>query len=208
MTPITHCDVGPDLISSDLWICCGGEEGSEVSIFTTNTMEEVCKHPVKENQIQCMKQCGQYVWVPSRTDIEYGVVNIFNKSTKDLIIRLELKENTISCITNSDQLVYLGTMEGNCFIFPTDASDIQSNTEHYCKCISEHCVDGLALSQSYLWVSIQSQIHFLNPHTLKFECMVKRTVNTGANIGRMMLSDSGDMIWSAHLGGVVLSAQC
>ena len=130
VTPITHCDVGPDLISSDLWICCGGEEGSEVSIFTTNTMEEVCKHPVKENQIQCMKQCGQYVWVPSRTDIEYGVVNVFNKSTIDLIIRLELKENTISCITDSDQLVYLGTMEGNCFIFPTDASDIQSNTEH------------------------------------------------------------------------------
>ena len=36
--------------------------------------------------------------------------------------------------------------------------------------------------------------------------MVKRTMNTGANIGKMMLSDSGDMIWSAHLGGAILSA--
>ena len=118
VSPVTPYDIGPELISSELWICCGGKEGSEVNIFNTNTIEEVCRHPVKENLIQCIKQCSQYVWVPSRTDLEFGVVSIFSENTKDLVDRLELKENAVSCITNSDQLVYLGTMGGNCFLFP------------------------------------------------------------------------------------------
>ena len=82
VNPVTPYDVGPELISSELWICCGGKEGSEVNIFNINTMEEVCRHPVKENLIQCIKQCGQYVLVPSRTDIEFGVVSIFSKILK------------------------------------------------------------------------------------------------------------------------------
>ena len=206
VTPVTHYDIGPELIPSELWICCSGNEGSKVNIFNTNTMEEFCRHPVKENLIQYIKQCGQYVWVPSRTDIEFGVVSIFSRNTKDLIDRVELEENTVSCITNSDQLVYLGTMEGNCFLFPIDVRDIQSNTGHYYKCLSEHCVDGLALTQSCLWASIQNQIYFLNPSTLEFEGMMERTNNRGAYVGKMMLSDNGDMMWSAHLGGVILSA--
>ena len=199
-------EVNPDPISSELWICFDGKGGSEISIFTTNTMQEIRRHPVRENRIQCVKQCGDYVWAPSRTDLEYGVINIFNRSTKDLVDSLELKENAVSCITNSDQMVYLGTMEGNCFIFPISIRDIQSNTEHYCKCISEYCVDGLALSQSYLWASIQNQIHFLNPHTLEFEGVEPRTKNKDAFVGKMMLSDNEDIMWSAHLGGVILSA--
>ena len=36
--------------------------------------------------------------------------------------------------------------------------------------------------------------------------MVERTNNKGAYIGKMMLSDNGNIMWSAHLGGVILSA--
>ena len=208
------CIVTPDMCnevdlpptSSELWICCDGAGGGEVSIFTTNTMVEVRRHSVRENQMHSIKQCGQYVWVPSRIDLEYGVVNIFNKTTKDLVHSLKMRENTVSCITSSDDLVYLGTMEGNCFVFPINVADIQPNTRPRHVCISEHCVDGLALSETCLWASFQDQIHFLNSQSLEFQGVEKRKQNTGAYIGKMMLSDNENLMWSAHLGGVILSA--
>ena len=206
VTPDISNEIGPILTSSELWICFDGKGGGELSIFTTNTVQEIRKHSVMENQMQCIKQCGQYVWVASRTDIEYGVVNVFNKTTKDLVHSLKMKENTVSCITNSDQLVYLGTMEGNCFIFPIDVVDIHSGTWPYCKCISEHCIHGLALGQTCLWASISDEIQFLDPQALEWKGHEQRTKNKGAYIGNMMLSDNGDIMWSAHLGGVILSA--
>ena len=206
VTPVMSSEVDPDPISSELWIYCDGKEGSELNVFTTNTMEEVRKHPVRENRMQCMKQCGQFVWVPSRTDLEYGVVNIFSRNTKDLVHSIKMKENAVSCITSSDHLVYIGTMEGNCFAYPIDVRDIQTNTRPYYKCISEYCVDGLAFTQTCLWASFCNQIHFLNPLTLEFEGVEKRTKNTDAFVGKIMLSDNGDLMWSAHLGGVILSA--
>ena len=206
VTPDMSNEVGLPPTSSELWICCDGAGGGEVSIFTTNTMVEVRRHSVRENQMHSIKQCGQYVWVPSRIDLEYGVVNIFNKTTKDLVHSLKMRENTVSCITNSNKLVYLGTMEGNCFVYPANVADVQPNTTPHYVCISEHCVDGLALSQTCLWASIRDQMHFLNPQTLELEGVEKRKQNMGAYVGKMMLSDNGDLMWSAHLGGVILSA--
>ena len=204
--PVMSNEVGSTPTSSELWICCDGIGGGELSIFTTNTMEEVCRHFVKENQIHCIKQCGQYVWVPSRTDLENSVVHIFDKNTKDLAHILEMKENTVSCITSSDHVVYLGTMEGSCFAFPMDVADIQIITEPHYVYVSEHCVDGLALSQTSLWASIQNHIILLNPKTLVLESVEKRTKNTHAYVGKLMLSDNRNVMWSAHLGGVLLSA--
>ena len=206
VTPDMSNEVGLPPTSSELWICCDGVGGGEVSSFTTNTMVEVRRHSVKENQMHSIKQCGQYVWVPSRIDLEYGVVNIFNKTTKDLVHSLKMRENTVSCITSSDDSVYLGTMEGNCFVFPINVADIQPNTRSRCVCISEHCVDGLTVSETCLWVSIRDQIHFLNSQSLEFQGVEKRKQNTGAYIGKMMLSDNGNVMWSAHLGGAILSA--
>ena len=206
VTPDMSNGVGSTPTSSELWICCDGAGGGEVSIFTANTMEEVRRHSVRENQIHSIKQCGQYVWVPSRIDLEYAVVNIFNKTTKDLVHSLKMRENTVSCITSSDDLVYLGTMEGNCFVFPINVADIQPNTRPHCVCISEHCVDGLALSETCLWASVCDQVHFLNPETLKFEGVKKRKQKISAYIGKMMISDNENLMWSAHLGGVILSA--
>ena len=208
------CIVTPDMsnevdlppTSSELWICCDGVGGGEVSIFTTNTLVELRRHSVRENQMHSIKQCGQYVWVPSRIDLEYGVVNIFNKTTKDLVHSLKMRENTVSCIANSDDLVYLGTMEGNCLVFPANVADIQPDTGPRYMCISEHCVDGLAISKTCLYASVRDQIHFLDPQTLELEGVEKRKQNMGAYVGKMMLSDKGDLIWSAHLGGVILSA--
>ena len=206
VTPVMSSEVGPVPVSSELWICCDGVEGAELSIFTTNTMVKAGKHFVRENQVRCMKQCGEHIWVASRAGLEYGVVDIFNKNTKDLIHNIKLRENTVSCITNSDQLVYVGTMEGYCFAFPMDVATIQGDSKPHYKYVSKHCVDGVALTHTCLWASTHNQIHLLNPETLDLEGVEKRTKNTDAFVGKMMLSDNGDQMWAAHLGGVVISA--
>ena len=206
VTPVMSNEVGPVFTSSELWICCDGIEGAELSVFTTNTMVKAGKHFVRENQVRCMKQCGEHVWVASRAGLEYGEVDIFNKNTKDLIHNIKMRENTVSCITNSDQLVYMGTMEGYCFAFPMDVATIQGGSRPCYKYVSEHCIDGVGLTHACLWASIRNQIHFLNPETLELEGLEKRTKNTHAFVGKLMLSDNEEQMWAAHLGGVVISA--
>ena len=208
VTPVMSNEVGPVPTSSELWICCDGVEGAELIIFTTNTMVKAGKHFVREKQVRCMKQCGEHVWVASRAGLEYGVMDIFNNNTKDLIhnIKMSESENAVSCITNSDQLVYIGTMEGYCFAFTMDVASIQGDSKPRYKYVSEHCVDGVALTHTCLWASTRSQILFLNPETLDLEGVEKRTKNTHAFVGKIMLSDNGDQMWTAHLGGVITSA--
>ena len=206
VTPVMSNEVGPVPTSSELWICCDGVEGAELSIFTTNTMVKAGEHFVRENQVRCMKQCGEHVWVISRAGLEYGVVDIFNKNTKDLIHNIKMRENVVVCITNSDQLVYMGSMEGYCFAFTMDVASIQGDSKPRYKYVSEHCIDGVALTHTCLWASTHNEIHFLNPETLDLEGVEKRTKNTHAFVGKMMLSDDGDQMWAAHLGGVVISA--
>ena len=197
-------DINQNSPSTELWICCDGVGGSEVKIFDTDTMEEICRHSFKENKIQCIKQCGQYMWISSRVDPGYSVVHIFNHKTKRLVHSVEIKENTVSCIVSSDHLVYLGTTEGKCFVFPINT--LQASTGRRCVCVSEYdCIDGLALTQTSLWISIRDSIHFFNPQTLEFEGEKKRQ-NVDAYVGKMILSDARNMIWSAQLGGIILSA--
>ena len=190
--------------SSELWICCSGVEGFELNIFSTNTMVEVKENFISDNQVRCMKQCGEYVWVVSQpiTGKEGGVVSIFNQITKDLVHTMKIKANTVSCITNSDQLVYMGTMEGDCLAYH-GATD---NDIPCCKCISDHSIDGVVVTQTCLWVSAHNQIYFLNLKNLYLEGFQKRTKNTEALVGKMMLSDNEDQVWSAHVGGVIMSS--
>ena len=206
VTPTVMNESDQDLASSELWICCDGAAGAELNILTTNTMEEMGRHFVKKNQVHCMKQCGEHVWVASRAGLECGVVDIFDRNTKNLLHNIKIKENAVSCITNSAHLVYMGTMEGYCFAFPLDIKAIQSNARPCYKYVSEHAVDGLAVSQTCLWVSTCNQISFLNLETLDLEGVEKRKRITNAFVGKMMLSDDGELMWSAHLGGVIMSA--
>ena len=201
VAPVTSNKAGLNFTSSELWICCNGDEGTELSIFTTNTMVKAGKHLIKETWVSYMKECGENVWIFSRV-----AINVFNKSAKDLIYATKIKEATVSCITNSDQFIYVGTEEGSCFVFSTDVN-IQTNALHHYKYnISEHCIDGLALGLTWLWISICNQIHFVNPANFELESVKTRAKNADAFVGKMMPSDDGYQMWSAHLGGVVISA--
>ena len=204
VTPVMNSQGGPVPTSSELWICCDGVEGADLSIITTNTMVKAGKHSVTERRVQCMKQCGEHVWVVSRAGLEDSVVDIFSKKSQDLIHSIMIKENVMSCMTSSDHQVYVGTVKGYCFLFPIDIATILQNSNPHYKCISEHSVDGMVLIHNCLWASTHNQIHFFNSETLDSEGLEKRIKNTNAFVGKMMLSDNGNNIWSAHLGGVIM----
>ena len=205
VTPVMSSQVDPVPTFSELWICCDGEEGAELSIFTTNTMAKTDEILVCQRKVHCMKQCGEHVWVASRAGLEDSVVDIFYKNTKDLIHDIKMGQNAVLCITNSDQLVYMGTMEGYCFAFPMDVATIQGDSKPRYKYLSDYYIDGVALTHTCLWASTRNQIHFLNPETLNIEGVQMRTTNAHAFVGKMMLSDNGEQMWSAHLGSVIMS---
>ena len=204
INPILSDEIGSIPPSSELWICCNGGEGTELNVFSSNTVEKVGKQFLGEVQVLCMKECGNHIWVASQAGLGYGVLDIFNKYTKDLLVHNI--ENVVSCITNSDRLVYMGTMEGYCFAFPMDVQSIRSDIKPAYRYVSEYCVDGLVITQTHLWVSSCNQIYFLNPNTLEVEGVEKRTKNKHACVGKMMLCDNEDQVWSAHIGGVIMSS--
>ena len=197
------CIVTPDLSSAaatsgEIWICCDTITGFELNIYKTNTMQKVADKFVNNNQVCCIKQCGAHVWVPS---LEDGVVSIFNQNSKDLVHTIQLEGDTVSCITNCDQLVYMGTVEGHCYAYPIDIHTITPCYKH----VSDHCIDGVVVTETYLWASAYNQIYFLNSESLELISFQKRPKNTEALVGKMMLSDNEDQVWSAHLGGVIMS---
>ena len=203
VTPANSDDAWSAPASSEVWICGFGSEGVELSIFDTNTMVKIQNHFVKDIQVHDIVQCRDHIWLASRVGLEYGAIEIFNQSRKELIQHIETGENLVSCIASSDQLamVYMGTMEGYCLAF-----HVRNNFRRTCKYLSEHCIDGLVVTKGWLWASTQNQILFLNPESLDMDGMVERTSNSKAYVGQMSMSDDGDQVWSAHVGGLVLSS--
>ena len=208
---IDGCIVSPPLsnketsmhTAGEVWICCGGNEEAELCNYTGM---KVHIQFLRDKHVQCVKQCGDHIWVASQDGLESGRVDIFNKHSKSLVHKINMYEKSVSCIINSDWQVYMGTMEGYCFAFPlniqTDCYDIKPSY----KFVSSHCLDGLVLTQKHLWTSSCNKIFILNHNTLEVEGVIKRTNNKHACIGKMMLCDNGDEVWSAHLGGVIMSS--
>ena len=146
ITPSDFAKAGyPNRLQSELWVCCDGAEGAEVSMFNTHTMVKANRIFIKDNQVQCMALCGDHVWVGSRAGIEYGVIDIFSVSTRELVHNVRMHENSVSCITATDKAVYLGTLEGYCFSFYNDinANPCQCQAEvqvHLRACRRRNCV--------------------------------------------------------------------
>ncbi|MCG8622143.1 MAG: hypothetical protein MJE68_09140, partial [Proteobacteria bacterium] len=193
-------------LQSELWVCCDGAEGAEVSMFNTHTMLKVNQTFIKDNQVHCMALCGDYVWVGSRAGIEYGDISIFSVGSRELVHNVSIDENSVSCITATDKAVYLGTLEGYCFSFYNDISGVHANVKPRFKHISEHAVDGIICTQQCVWVAHTRNIYFLNFDNLALEGSIHREKEQEAYIGQLSFHSESNIIWSAHLGGVVLSA--
>ena len=207
ITPSNFHKAGyPNRLQSELWLCCDGVEGAEVSIFNTHSMVKVNRVFIKHNQVQCMALCGDHVWVGSRAGIEYGVIDIFNVGSRELVHNVRMRENSVSCITATDKAVYLGTLEGYCFSFYNDISGVRANVKPRYKYISEYAVDGIVCTQQCVWLAHTKCIHFLNFDNLALEGSIHREKEREAYIGQLSFDPDRNVIWSAHLGGVILSA--
>ena len=203
ITPDDFTKAGVARNSSELWVCCDGAEGAEVNIYATNTMVKVGKNFIKENQVQCISLCTDHVWVGSRAGIEYGVIDIFSTTNRELVHNIRMRENAVSCIASTEKSVYLGTLEGYVFAFTNNIKVIQQNAKPRYKYVSEHAVDGIVITEHHCWVSHTRYIYFLNLDNLALEGSVHRQEGF---IGRLCLSSDGHTVWSAHLGGTMLSA--
>ena len=170
-------------------------------------MVKVSKNFIKDNQVQCMCICRDHVWVCSRPGIEYGVVDIFSIFSNELVHNIRFRENSVSCITCSDSTVYLGTLEGYCFAISIDLKTIQANVvKPKYKYISENAVDGIIVTKKHVWVSHTKLMYFLNLRNLQLTNFFKRIRNQDAFIGQLSTSGDGSIVWSAHLGGCIISA--
>jgi len=43
---------------SELWVFCDGKEGTELSMYNTNTVVKISKSFIKGKQVQCICLCG------------------------------------------------------------------------------------------------------------------------------------------------------
>ena len=210
ITPHQFAEANSRHHSSELWVCCDGKDGTEINMYSTNTMVKVNRSFIRDNQIQCICLCKDHVWVGSRAGIDYGVVDIFSVVTRDLVHNIRMRENSVSCITCSKTHVYLGTLEGYCFAFSIDIKQIQANAKPRYKYVSEHAVDGIVVTNNAgnecVWVSHTRYIYFLKPDNLAQEGSLYRG-HSDAFVGQLSISPTDTTtVWSAHLGGHVLSA--
>ncbi len=204
ITPADFTKAGITRSLSELWVCCDGIEGAEVNIYMTDTIVNICKHFIKGNQIQCIALCGDHMWVASKVGIDYGMINIFSIGTRKHVHNFQTREMSVSCITCSEMTVFLGTLEGHCFSFCRDIIQIQASAKPRKKYISEYAVNGIVFTHQYVWVSHTRYIDILNPDNLDLVETIHR--QQGTSIGQLSLSKDGNTIWSAHVGGVLISA--
>ena len=207
ITPSNFAKAGhPNRLQSELWVCCDGTDGAEISMFNIHTMVKVNKVFIKDNQVQCMALCGDHVWVGSRAGIEYGVIGIFSIGSRELVHAVRMHETSVSCITATDKAVYLGTLEGYCFSFYNDISGIRANVKPRYKYISEYAIDSIICTQKCVWVAHTRYIYFLNFNNLALNGSIHRQKEREAYIGQLSFDPEQNIVWSAHLGGVILSA--
>ena len=188
----------------ELWVCCDGAEGAEINMYNTHTMSKVNKNFIKDNQVQAIIKCNDHVWVGSRAGIEYGVVDIFSIQTKDLVHNIRMRENSVSCMACTSDAVYIGTLEGYCYRLVSNIEQVRANAKPRYRYVSENAVDGIACTQQCVWAAHTKYISFMNLDNLHLEGSFNQEKD--AHIGQLSLSPDGKIVWSAHLGGFLLSA--
>ena len=207
LTPTDFIKAGaPTTLHNEIWVCCDGKEGAELNIYNAHTMVKISKNFIRDNQVQCMTLCNDHIWVGSRAGIEYGAIDIYNVATQELVHNIRMKENSVSCLTVAKDRVLIGTLEGYCFSFSSDIDKVRENTTPRYKYVSEHPVKGIAWTNEFIWVSHTRYIHFLNPNNLVLEGSLKRDNEKDAFIGQLSVAPAEDFIWSAHVGGVIVTA--
>ena len=188
----------------ELWVCCDGAEGAEINMYNTHTMAKVNNSFLKDNQVQAIIKCNDHVWIGSRAGIEYGVVDIFSIQTKEIVHNIRMRENSVSCMACTSDAVYIGTIEGYCFRFVSNIEQLRANAKPRYRYVSENAVDCIACTRQCVWVAHTRYIYFMKFDDLHLEGYFFQEKD--AYIGQLSPSPDGKIVWSAHLGGFLLSA--
>ena len=188
---------------SELWVCCDSSAGVDISMFDTHTMTKINQVLIKNSQVECMAQNGGYILVTSK---DHGTISILRVSTRELVYSVNMCEDSISCIAVTDSAVYLGTKQGNCYAFCNDTSDFQTKLQPRYKYYVGNAIDSITCTQQCIWIAHTRYISFLKLDNLAFEGSTYREKEREAYIGQLLLDADHNVVWSAHLGGVILSA--
>ena len=201
-TPATLTD-SLDPPNVELWLCCDSDKGAEITVYQADNMAILRQNMIKDNHIRCMAVCGDNVWVASR-GLEFGQLDIFSASTRQPVHRIRMKNTPVSCITCSDTHVYIATMEGYIFMYELTLNAIRS-TDKPTQCYTtEHCINGLIVSSTSLWVSHTRHLLFCDPKNLKTTSSALLPDDIPGYVGHLTLSNNKSLVWSAEIGGHIL----
>jgi hypothetical protein len=82
-----------------------------------------------------------------------------------------------------------------------------SSVENKHKRISHNPIKGIACTQQYVWVSQARSISFVSYDSLEIQDEIYRESDKSEDfIGELSLTNGGNTVWSAHIGGTVVSA--
>ena len=198
-----------DRASSELWVYCG----NEISVHKSHSNMLKVKHTfIKHGQnIECIALCGNHVLVGVSAGINCRlcVIEKYDITSRALLYQFEMCEKSApTCITAIESHVFVGTSDGHCLSFNNNISQLN---KPMCKYVSNHSISSIICTQQCVWVAHSGYIHFLNSDNLTLEGSIHREKERDAYIGQLSYYDQSQFesnikVWSAHLGGVILSA--
>ena len=194
-------------MSSEAWILSDGKEGIEIDIYSVNRLQKVKSQLIKQNKFCSMCKCKNFLWICSRAS--YDALNVFNVETQKLVHKIPQEEHVATCITCSDSHIYVGTQNGYCLSY---SSEIKQMKQKYKKIyVSDHPITGILFvpdaTGAFVWVSHTRYIYFLRPDNLAHSGRLYSGQTDDDYIGQLSISSSNEAtVWSAHLGGRMLSA--
>ena len=205
ITPTDFIKAGiPNQLPSELWVCCDGAEGAEVSIYSTHTMAKVNENFIMDNQVISILKCCDHIWIVTHGGDKGSFVNIFSILTKKLVYNFQLKENTALCMSCIHDIIYIGTLQGYCYRFLANIEQVHENSSPLFRCVSANAVDGITCTPQCIWASHTRYISFIDFDNLILEGSIHR--ERDAYIGQLFPSPDGKIIWGAVFGGFLLSA--
>ena len=191
----------------EVWTCCNDNNGAKLTIFPANEMQKPLLHHVISNyQVRLIHQCGDLVWVPSWAGLESGVIDMFDAYSHQLVHSIKMKDTCISCIKCSSSHVYCGTIEGYCFMLPIELTELRSCSKPHLHYISEHCITGLVVLSTSVWVAAHDAIYVLDISTLVTLTTLRRKGLPGSSDLIGSLETSNDRVWSVQFGGFLVSS--
>ena len=191
----------------EVWTCCNDDSGAKLTIFPANEMQKPLLHHVISNyQVRLIHQCGDLVWVPSWAGLESGVIDLFDVYSHQMVYEIKIKDLCISCIKCSSSHVYCGTIEGYCFVLPIELDKLRHCSEPEVHYISEHCITGIVVLSSAIWVAAHDAIYVLDLSSLTTITTLRRKGLPGSSDLIGWLEISKDRVWSVQFGGFLVSS--